>query len=254
MKKTAVATTWNIRSNAFTLIELLVVIAIIAILAAILFPVFGRARENARRTSCLSNVKQIGLGIMQYVQDYDETYPQAYLETTAPAPSGAQWYPGLWFWQETIYPYTKSLQIYYCPSSPGTSETTAAFRSHYGTNDLIIPGDDTGRTNVTKMSAISRASETFLAMDSGRYTLTPNNILDPQAFYYLPGVHEADGAIACDQGRDDTADCERGRHFGGVNMAYADGHAKWTKSGAVVTEAKKYNATTHTTSAWDPKS
>ena len=64
------------RRKAFTLIELLVVIAIISILAAILFPVFARARESARRTSCLSNLKQIGLGIMMYVQDYDETYPR----------------------------------------------------------------------------------------------------------------------------------------------------------------------------------
>ncbi|RYG63911.1 DUF1559 domain-containing protein, partial [bacterium] len=63
------------RKGAFTLIELLVVIAIIAILAAILFPVFGRARENARRSSCLSNMKQIGLGMMQYTQDYDEKFP-----------------------------------------------------------------------------------------------------------------------------------------------------------------------------------
>lgn len=65
----------KLSTNAFTLIELLVVIAIIAILSAILFPVFGRARENARRSSCQSNLKQIGLGIMQYVQDYDGYYP-----------------------------------------------------------------------------------------------------------------------------------------------------------------------------------
>lgn len=68
----------NQKRKAFTLIELLVVIAIIAILAAILFPVFARARENARRSSCLSNLKQIGLGAMMYIQDYDERYPQAY--------------------------------------------------------------------------------------------------------------------------------------------------------------------------------
>ncbi|RYG66851.1 DUF1559 domain-containing protein, partial [bacterium] len=67
----------SITRQAFTLIELLVVIAIIAILAAILFPVFGRARENARRSSCQSNLKQIGLGIIQYVQDYDEKFPSA---------------------------------------------------------------------------------------------------------------------------------------------------------------------------------
>ncbi len=66
-------------SKAFTLIELLVVIAIIAILAAILFPVFARARENARRSSCESNVKQIMLGVLQYAQDYDEKYPTAYI-------------------------------------------------------------------------------------------------------------------------------------------------------------------------------
>ncbi len=65
----------NSKRFAFTLIELLVVIAIIAILAAILFPVFARARENARRSSCQSNLKQIGLGVMQYIQDYDEKYP-----------------------------------------------------------------------------------------------------------------------------------------------------------------------------------
>src|SRR5215216_4432933 len=70
-----------VKRRGFTLIELLVVIAIIAILAAILFPVFARARENARRTSCLSNLKQLSLGIMQYTQDYDERLPQAMYDT-----------------------------------------------------------------------------------------------------------------------------------------------------------------------------
>ena len=104
-------------TKAFTLIELLVVIAIIAILAAILFPVFARARENARRSSCLSNMKQMGLGLMQYTQDYDEKYP-------CPGDTG---YDGeerntdgsaaKASWRQKIYPYVKSTQLFACPSN-----------------------------------------------------------------------------------------------------------------------------------------
>src|SRR5579862_862151 len=93
------------RKRAFTLIELLVVIAIIAILAAILFPVFAQAREKARQTSCLSNAKQMGLAILMYVQDYDETYPRAC--------------PDDWWqltWEFTTQPYIKNEQIFKCPS------------------------------------------------------------------------------------------------------------------------------------------
>src|SRR5437762_2986730 len=95
--------------NAFTLIELLVVIAIIAILAAILFPVFAQAREKARAASCLSNVKQMSLGIMMYAQDNDEFMPYGYAYT----------WPGqkyLEYWQDLIRPYVKSEAVYTCPS------------------------------------------------------------------------------------------------------------------------------------------
>ena len=98
--------------KAFTLIELLVVIAIIAILAAILFPVFARARENARRSSCQSNLKQIGLGIIQYTQDYDERFPMRIWG--APASVDLQEYNS---WRRSIFPYVKSTQLFACPSN-----------------------------------------------------------------------------------------------------------------------------------------
>lgn len=96
--------------SGFTLIELLVVIAIIAILAAILFPVFGRARENARRSSCASNLKQIGLGVMQYTQDYDERMPSSRMNPGNVDGGGGNW-------QNMVQPYIKSYQLFACPSN-----------------------------------------------------------------------------------------------------------------------------------------
>src|SRR5580765_859855 len=94
------------KPRGFTLIELLVVIAIIAILAAILFPVFAQAREKARAISCLSNVKQFGLGEAMYIQDYDETFPLAWGAEVNPPPAGQYEDPSSW-WNE-IYPYIKN--------------------------------------------------------------------------------------------------------------------------------------------------
>lgn len=103
------------RTSAFTLIELLVVIAIIAILAAILFPVFAKAREKARQSSCASNLKQIGLAVMQYVQDYDEAMP----------PRGDYGTPTVNVsWRQRVQPYARSVQIFECPSNP--SKNTVA--------------------------------------------------------------------------------------------------------------------------------
>ena len=107
------------KRKGFTLIELLVVIAIIAILAAILFPVFQKVRENARRTACLSNLKQIGLGIVQYNQDFDELQP-----------CGANPYGGGEGWGGQVYPYLKSVAVYQCPDDSGHG----ARASSYGMN------------------------------------------------------------------------------------------------------------------------
>src|SRR6218665_2985479 len=116
----------KMKRHGFTLIELLVVIAIIAILAAILFPVFARARENARRSACQSNLKQIGLGIAQYTQDFDEKLPSV---TRLAGRSGI-----LNRWHDTIQPYVKNEQMFRCPSNSSKTDvpnTTGDFLAHY---------------------------------------------------------------------------------------------------------------------------
>lgn len=97
------------RKRGFTLIELLVVIAIIAILAAILFPVFAQARESARLTSCLSNMKQIGMGLRMYSQDYDENFPLRRMQSPTVTEGS---------WKHAVLPYIKSVQIFQCPTNP----------------------------------------------------------------------------------------------------------------------------------------
>lgn len=122
------------RNKAFTLIELLVVIAIIAILAAILFPVFAKAREKARQTSCLSNMKQLGLGVLQYIQDYDETYP-----------IGTPSFNQTANWPVEILPYVKSIAVYTCPDDPLNGHTASYVGApiSYGANAYVRYTGDT---------------------------------------------------------------------------------------------------------------
>src|SRR5450432_3278318 len=117
------------KKSGFTLIELLVVIAIIAILAAILFPVFAQAREKARAISCLSNEKQLGLGIIQYQQDYDEHNP-----------GGVNGYGGGAGWAGQILPYVKSLAVFRCPNDSGVGSGQLADNgiSHLNGSSLAL--------------------------------------------------------------------------------------------------------------------
>jgi prepilin-type N-terminal cleavage/methylation domain-containing protein len=161
--------------KAFTLIELLVVIAIISILATILFPVFARARENARRASCLSNLKQQGLGVMMYVQDYDETFPFDRTDDT-----NSHGFSTYCYWMVRIYPYTKNSQVFICPStSEGTDSHTYTIpelggnvtlfggsNHNYGANQNLVAFSSTSDINVVKLAAIGAPSLLPLIADS----------------------------------------------------------------------------------------
>lgn len=227
--------------RGFTLIELLVVIAIIAILAAILFPVFARARENARRTSCLSNLKQIGLGIMQYNQDYDERYPtwvemgnscNATDDAGKPCRKfsvipdndgdGVNWGNGFKkTWMDFIHPYTKSAQIFVCPSTKVRDQDPS-----YGYS-IGISGGKFGsyfNSGVRKnnapvsMAQVLRPSEIIMVLDQ-------NN---SYAVYASPRSIQQN--LTSSTYRDTVI-----RHLEGTNMAYADGHVKWASVGKMDT-------------------
>jgi prepilin-type N-terminal cleavage/methylation domain-containing protein/prepilin-type processing-associated H-X9-DG protein len=202
--------------GGFTLIELLVVIAIIAILAAILFPVFGRARENARRSSCQSNLKQLALGIEQYINDYDGRYPVR----NAP-PSDM---PGRW--PLAVFPYVKSAQLFQCPSkktNPNRENFLSDSQSQYG-----IPYAS-GNTTTELLSVrgyasalIQEPSRTFLLIETKGFGST-----DGSGFYTPAFTNSASGTHPEYQSNYFTPQI----HLDGYNAAFADGHVKWVKNG-----------------------
>lgn len=249
------------QGKGFTLIELLVVIAIIAILAAILFPVFARARENARRTSCLSNLKQIGLGFMMYTQDYDEKYPQSFAYNPQ-VPANGSWggSPGAyyWFWQNMIYPYVKSNQLFVCPN--GDTSATTPYYANYGVNGNVIRKS----TGPISMAEISSPSTVYMVMDAGSYCLQEgggsytyyNWAAKPSlGFWYLPGTakYATDPGYTGFYASDFNSD---GRHFDGNNVAFGDGHVKWVKTATMWNELIKYSSYSSfdpsIQSAWNP--
>jgi prepilin-type N-terminal cleavage/methylation domain-containing protein/prepilin-type processing-associated H-X9-DG protein len=181
------------RKKGFTLIELLVVIAIIAILAAILFPVFAKAREKARQSSCASNVKQLALSILSYKQDFDETYPLSWPVT---APQGT---PGTrsnscgtynYWWMDLLAPYVKNEQVFHCPSGE-RSQCLVAVANSYAPSQEMSMG--------VKDSAVTVPANTFMIADCAA-----NASIYP---------HDTKGGIAY-------------RHSEKFNGAYFDGHVK----------------------------
>jgi prepilin-type N-terminal cleavage/methylation domain-containing protein/prepilin-type processing-associated H-X9-DG protein len=215
------------KKSAFTLIELLVVIAIIAILASILFPVFGRARENARRSSCQSNLKQIGLGIMQYTQDYDERFPLYRVTFYVAA-------PGYTFgWADAIQPYLKSEQIFQCPSNSDVVPDKASATptpaqpgyTDYAYNTALgsQPGTNAASGAGVALSALENSSLTVMFLESFVENLPyPSN--NGSARNASRGGGSTTAPIAS------ISNLQANRHLDGSNLTFADGHVKWTKA------------------------
>ena len=203
----------RLRPTGFTLIELLVVIAVIALLAAILFPVFARARENARRSSCASNMKQIGLGLLQYIQDYDERTPvqDAVVSVNSGNISDYSNPLALNNWIRSLQPYTKSWELFRCPSA--ADETVVAANTPIGNSraSYSVNGVVTGRS----VAVIPSTSDIIWSQE--RITVIRHSTVRP-----CPEVGPGPGAYQLWQ-----ASTLSGIHFSGGNLLFCDGHVKW---------------------------
>ena len=203
----------KVRKRGFTLIELLVVIAIIAILAAILFPVFARAREKARQTSCLSNTKQMGLSLMMYAQDYDDTLPGASVQGPAgtmprPVTGAPDRLYGSSLWPDVLYPYHMNEQIFQCPSKQAWLPYGWNIRIGYA---IGFPGRTGPIYEGVLLADIKYPAQTVAIADSDWTGPTDYGWSNSYMLTETPHVSRFIPA----------------RHNGGANLVLLDGHAKW---------------------------
>ncbi|NUP98382.1 MAG: DUF1559 domain-containing protein [Armatimonadetes bacterium] len=208
------------RRRAFTLIELLVVIAIIAILAAILFPVFAKAREKARQSSCGSNLKQLGVGCLQYAQDYDERMPPRYYRYVPTVAGGPNWC------QDLVQPYIKNAQVIMCPSTKALS-----YGYHQGK-------DANNGLNLRALAQVGSPAETVMIAECKRANNTSGgtsydlSVWQPSGFPSnampaAPFDDEDEMPLASDAVYNPRP---RGLHNGGAQIAWVDGHVKWMRT------------------------
>lgn len=213
-------------AKAFTLIELLVVIAIIALLAAILFPVFARARENARRSSCQSNLKQLALGIHQYTQDYDSRLLVEHFGHTL----------------EVIHPYVKSNQLFRCPSAPinksgydvvgATPATTYMYGSTYGVPYVSDWSNDAGAVcaKLATDNALTSTRPGPYLQDSFPSPATTVMLAETRTNNLSNYENFGQGYDEFAAKTFPTVNNFTDRHFDGSNYAFLDGHVKWVKT------------------------
>lgn len=202
-----------VTQKGFTLIELLVVIAIIALLAAILFPVFGRARENARRSSCQSNMKQIGLGLMQYIQDFDERTPFAanYDVTNYASLTSRNWI-------SQIQPYVKSWKLFRCPSAV---DTTVAGNKPIGNSDTNLAVN--GMVQKRHVSEIPNTASIIWCQEMKEASYVAVERPYSPANY---GGTDTRWFNWCNVNISNN-------HFDGGNLLFCDGHVKWKKQRSI---------------------